>query len=251
MSLMTSGVKIRLWPSTFSCEDTSSAATPVCLLVDDELLLRRLEVVVVVEDLAADELLELRRRPEAVDAELALDQLGVGVGALPRHAVDAERLHGADDAELAVVHPVAGTRSAVAEDEPAAPLHHEGGHRAGVAAHDDRAALLVDAGPRAHRALDDDVSAAERGARQRSGVLLDPHDARHHVLAHRPADPAGDRDLGPVDQADAEVAERALEGDPAPLQDPDADRVLGARVLHGDVGDALLVDQVPDRKSVV
>src|SRR5262247_432680 len=103
MSLMTSGVKIRLWPSTFSCEDTSSAATPVCLLVDDELLLGRLEVVVVVEDLAAHVLLELRRRAEPVDAELALDQLGVGIGPLPRHAVDPQRLDRAGHVDVSVV----------------------------------------------------------------------------------------------------------------------------------------------------
>src|SRR5262245_29664004 len=176
MSLMTSGVKIRLWPSTFSCEDTSSAATTVRLLVADGRLLGRLQVVVVVEDLAAHELLELGRRAEPVDPELALDQLGVGVGPLPWHAVDAERLDGARHVDLAVVHRIAQARPHVAQDDLAAPLHHEGGHRARVPAHDDRAALLVDPRPGSDRPLDDDVAAAERGARERAGVLLDPHD---------------------------------------------------------------------------
>src|SRR5262245_35493221 len=178
MSLMTSGVKIRLWPSTFSCEDTSSAATPVSLLVDDELLLGRLEVVVVVEHLAAHELLERRRRAEPVDAELALDQLGVGVGPLSRHAVDPEGLDGAGDVDVAVVHRVAQTRTHIPQDDLAAPLHHERGHRAGVPAHDDRAALLIDPGSSAHRARDHDVPPAERRAGERARVLLDPNDAR-------------------------------------------------------------------------
>jgi hypothetical protein len=51
-------------------------------LLENELALGRLEGVVVVELLAADELLELRRRAELVDAELALDQLAVGSGPL-------------------------------------------------------------------------------------------------------------------------------------------------------------------------
>src|SRR6185295_1339660 len=53
-----------------------------------------------------------------------------------------------------------------------------------------------------------------------------------------------DTHLRAVDQPDAEVAERALERDRAALEDPDADRVLGARVLDRHVGDPLLVDQV-------
>src|SRR3954451_13415012 len=62
-----------------------------------ELALGRLEIVVVVELLAADELLELGRRAEVVDAELPLDELGVVLRPLARHAVDAERLHLAGD----------------------------------------------------------------------------------------------------------------------------------------------------------
>ena len=131
----------------------------------------------------------------------------------------------------------------VAADDLAAALHHEAGHRAGAAEHDDRAALLVDAGAGADAALDDEVAAAERGAGERAGVAVDHDDAGHHVLARRPADAALDVDLGPVDEAAAEVAEAAVEGDLAAGEDADAERVLGARVAHGHVGDALLVDQ--------
>ncbi len=54
----------------------------------------------------------------------------------------------------------------------------------------------------------------------------------------------GDVDLRPVDQPAGVVAEAALERDLAALQDADADRVLGARVLDRDVRDAALVDEV-------
>ena len=54
----------------------------------NELALGGLERVVVVEHLAAHELLELGRRAEPVDPKLALDQLGVGVRPLAGYAVD-------------------------------------------------------------------------------------------------------------------------------------------------------------------
>ncbi len=179
--------------------------------LEHQLSLGRLEVVVVVEHLAADELLELRRRAEPVDAELPLDELGVGVRPLAGHAVDAERLDLAADVDRPVVHRVAEPGADVAADDLAAALHHEAGHRAGVAADDDRAALLVDARAGADAALHDEVAAADRRARQRAGVAVDHDDAGHHVLARRPADAARDVDLGPVDEAAAEVAEAALE----------------------------------------
>ena len=72
---------------------------------------------------------------------------------------------------------------------------------------------------------------------------VDHDDARHHVLARRPADATLDVHLGAVDDAAAEVAEAAVEGDLAACEDADAERMLGARVPHRDVGDALLVDQ--------
>ncbi len=50
-------------------------------------------------------------------------------------------------------------------------------------------------------------------------------------------------DLRPVDEPAGEVAERALEADPAAAQDPDAERVAALRVLDHDLVDALLVEQ--------
>src|SRR5579871_1734116 len=243
MSSMTSGVKIELCPRRLRCSGAVSSA--MANLLEDQLALGGLERVIVVELLAADEFLELRRRAELVDAELALDQLRVGVRPLARDAVDAERAHLAGDVDRPVVHRVAEPGSDVAADDLAAALHHEAGHRPGGAEDEDRAALLVDPRARADLALDDDVAAAQRGAGQRAGVAVDHDDARHHVLARRPADAAGDVDLGAVDHAAAEVAERAVERDPAARQDADPERVAGARVAHGDVGDALVVHEPP------
>src|SRR3954471_3558142 len=168
MSLMTSGVKMRDRPRiVFSPGAVSSGRAVLirgirCLLEDDPSL-GRLEVVVVVERLAADELVEVRRRAEAVEPELAPDQLGVAVGPLARHAVHAERLDLAGHVDRAVVHGVAETRARVAADDHAAALHHEAGVRPHGAADDDRAALLVDARAGADAAADDEVAAAHGG----------------------------------------------------------------------------------------
>ena len=164
---MTSGVKIRLCPRTVGRSLRPS---------QHQLSLGGLEVVVVVELLAADELLELGRVAEAVDPELPLDQLGVGVGPLARDAVDAERLDLAADVDRPVVHRVAEARADVAAEDLAAALHHEAGHRAGVAEDDDGAALLVDPGARADPALDDEVAAADGGRGERAGVAVDDDD---------------------------------------------------------------------------
>src|SRR5918998_1820949 len=128
MSLMTSGVKTLECPRIVFAEGLVSSA--MWRLLEDELALARLEGVVVVEDLAADELLQLGRRAEPVDAELPLDELGVRVGPLAGHAVDAERLHLAADVDLAVVHGVAQPGADVPDDDLAAALHHEARHRA-------------------------------------------------------------------------------------------------------------------------
>src|ERR671932_2825144 len=244
MSLMTSGVKIRLCPRMVRWEGAVSSAMGRPPL-QDELALGGLEGVVVVELLAADELLQLRRVAEAVDAELALDQLGVGVGPVAGDAVDAQRLDLAGDVDRPVVHRVAQAGADVAEDDLAAALHHEAGHRPGAPADDDRAALLVDARAGADPPVDDEVAAADRRARERAGVAVDDDDARHHVLARRPADAALDVDLRAVDEPAAEVAERAVERDSAAAEDADAERVLRARVEDRDVLDPLLVDQPP------
>src|SRR5581483_4405738 len=193
MSSMTSGVKIRLCPSRLWAEGAFSSAMP--FLLQNELALGRLEVVVVVELLAAHELLELRWGAELMDGELALDQLGVSVGPFPGHAVDAERTHLAGDVDRAVVHRISEAGADVAADDLAPALHHEARHRAGIAEDQDRPALLIDPGPRADLTLDHHVPAADRSAGQRAGVAVDHHDSRHHVLACRPADASGDVDL--------------------------------------------------------
>src|SRR5918999_711312 len=254
MSFTTSGVKIGLRPRTVRRSGwPGPTLPPTCsylsvMASQHQLSLGGLEVVVVVELLAADELLELGRVAEPVDPELAFDQLGVALVPLPRDAVDPERLDLPRDVDPPVVHGVAQAGTHVpAEDLPAA-LHHEAGHRAGVPEGDDRPALLVDPAAGAHPALDQQATASQGGSGQRAGVPVDDHDAGHHVLARGPADSAGDVDLGPVDQAAAEVAERALEGDATAREDPDAERVLGAGVLHGHVLDPLLVQEPAELK---
>src|SRR5918994_699188 len=148
MSLMTSGVKIRLRPSTSrsagDCSDGFLEAMSPSL--EHQLALAGLEDVVVVELPPADELAHLGGRAEPVDGELALDQLCVGVGPPPLDAVHPEGRDLPADVDRAVVHRVTQPRADVAADDLAAALHHEAGHRGGVAGHDDRAALLVDAG---------------------------------------------------------------------------------------------------------
>src|ERR671918_1806254 len=249
MSLTTSGVKMGLRPRTVRRSGwPGPTLPPTCsylsvMASQHQLSLGGLQVVVVVELLAADELLELGRLAEPVDPELALDQLRVALVPFPRDAVDPERLHLPGDVDRPVVHGVAEAGADVAAEDLAAALHHEAGHRAGVTERDDRSALLVDAAPSPHAALDEHVAAAQGRPGERAGVAVDDDDPGHHVLARRPADAAGDVDLGPVDQAAAEVAERALEGDAAAREDADAERVLGAGVLHGQVLDPLLVEQ--------
>src|SRR5437764_557745 len=112
-----------------------------------------------------------------------------------------------------------------------------------MAEHDDRAALLVDSGARADLPLDDEIPAPQRRARQGPGVALDDNDTRHHVFGRRPSDPSVDLHLRPVDQAAAEVAQTALEGDLATAQDSHPKRVPRARVVHGDLAYALLIQE--------
>src|SRR3954454_13050850 len=154
MSFITSGVKMRLCPSTFCREEVLSEGIASSSL-ENELPLGRLEVVVVVELLAAHKLLELGRAAEAVDAELAVDVLRVGVAPLAGHAVDAARLDLAGHVDDPVVHGIAQAGTGGAADDLAAALHHEAGHRADAAHGQDQATLLVDAGAGPGTALDD------------------------------------------------------------------------------------------------
>src|SRR5436305_15245086 len=93
--------------------------------LQDQLPFRGFEAVVVVELLAAHELLQLGRGAEAVQAELALDELGVRLRPLAWDAVDAERLHLAADVDHAVVHRVAEPGAAVAAADLPAARHPE------------------------------------------------------------------------------------------------------------------------------
>src|SRR5450759_261750 len=140
MSSMTSGVKMRLWPSWLCCVGAFSSA--MRNLLEHELALGGLERVVVAELLAAHELLEPRWAAKVIAGELALDQLGVRVGPFAGTAVDPQRSDLAGDVDHPVVHRVAQPRADVAADDLATPLHHEPGHRAGVAHDQDRTALL-------------------------------------------------------------------------------------------------------------
>src|ERR1700738_3841487 len=99
MSSITSGVKIRLWPSRLCGEGAFSSVISEASSLENELALGRLEVVVVVEVLAADELLERGRFSQLVDREFPVDQLCVGVRPVARHAIDPERFDLAGDVD--------------------------------------------------------------------------------------------------------------------------------------------------------
>src|SRR5216683_6513121 len=256
MSLITSGVMMLLCPSTAlpspSIVVTCSCASP-CYPAgfasasrwlrqsEDELAFGRLEVVVVPELAPAYELAERARRLDAVDAELARQKLVISRRQLCLDAVHAQRGDLPAHIDRAVVHRVAQPAAHVAADDLPAALEHEPRHHARVAADEDGAALLVDARPGPDIAADHHVAAAQRRAGQRPCVLVDEDHAGHHVLGSRPADPAGDVNLRPVDQAAPEVAEAALDADLAAGEDADRDRMLRPGVQDRDVLDALVV----------
>src|SRR5262245_27348957 len=210
--------------------------------LQNDLLLGRLEVVVVPQLLAGHDLGEVLdpvRRLETVEPELALQPLHLEVGHLAFDRIDAEPGDLAADIDGAVIHGIAEVLAGIAQDDHAPALHHEAAERAGAPADQDGAALLVDADARADIALADQVAAADRGAEGRAGVLLDHHLAREHVLRAGPADAAGDGDVRPVDQAAAEITEAALDVQVEPLQQADRDAVLGAGIVHHDGAVAL------------
>src|SRR5208283_1041318 len=203
--------------------------------LQDELLLGRLEIVIVPQLPAGADLLHVLRalrRLEAIQFQLALQPLHVEVGHLGRYGIDAEPINLAADINRAVVHGVAQVLAGVAEDDHASTLHHEAAERARPAAHDDRASLHVDTDARADIALADEVAAAQGGAEGRARVLLDQHRPGEHVLGARPADAALDVDIRSVDQSTAEIAEASLDGQVQAVEDADRERMLGARILH-------------------
>src|SRR5271169_129889 len=230
MSSMTWGVKRELWPSTwvlrlsfFFVAGTVTGAFfsfamfcfPFSECLEDELLLGRLEVVVVPELPAGADLLHVLGtlgRLETVQLQLALQPLHVEVSHLGWYGIDAESIDSSADVNRAVVHRVAQVLAGIAKDDHASALHHEAAESAGPAAGDDRAALHVDTHAGAHIALTDEVATAERRAEGRARVLLDHHRSGEHVLGARPADAACDVDVRSVDQAAAEIAETAFDG---------------------------------------
>src|SRR6188508_624383 len=218
-------------------------ACPALRSLQHQFLFGRLEIVVVPQLLAGDDLAEgidtdLRR--DVVEAELSLEPCFVDISHGAPHRIDAEARGLAGDIDRAVIHGIAKILASVAADNHAAPLHHEAGEGAGVAADDDGATFHVDAGARADIALAHEVAAADGRAELRAGVLLDEDGAAHHVLGTRPADPARDAHVGAVDEAQAEIAERAIDDEIEAIKDTDGDRMLGAGVLDDDGAVAFL-----------
>src|SRR5215510_6665034 len=157
--------------------------------LQNDLLLGRLEIVVVPQLLAGHDLgevLDAVRRLQAVELELALQVLHLEVGHLAFDRIDAEAGDLAADIDRAVIHRIAEILAGVAQDDHAAALHHEAAERAGPAADQDGAALLVDADARADIALAHQVAAADGGAEGRARILLDHDAAAQHVFPARP-----------------------------------------------------------------
>src|SRR6185437_10247322 len=254
MSLMTSGVKIWLLPRMKRFASAGALAPPLPFLfllialpsaprLQNQFLLGRFEIVVVPQLLAGDDLAESAHaalRQQVVHLELAREPSPVELGYLAPHGIDAEARRLAGDIDRAVIHGVAEILAGIAANHHAPALHHEAGERAGVAADDDRAALHVDAGARADIALADEVAAADRRAELRARVLLDEDRPAHHVLGARPADAAGDAHVRSVDQAEAEITERAVDDEVEPIENADAERMLGPRILDGDGAETVL-----------
>src|SRR5581483_8682287 len=148
--------------------------------LEHQLSLGGLEVVVVVQLLAADELLQLRRLAEAVDAELALDELRVGVRPLAGDAVDPEGGDLAGDVDRAVVHRVDEAAAEVAEaalERDAAAREDADAERVLRARVQDRdvgEALLVEEAPQ----LQVDLPRRQVVGVERRAPVLDLRDAR-------------------------------------------------------------------------
>src|SRR5512134_105103 len=257
MSLMTSGVKIWLLPRMKRCASAGAFVlflsflplllvfiAPARLLASQhQFLFRRLEIVVVPQLLAGDDLAEGADPllgQELVAAELGLEPALVELGHGAPHRIDTEALRLAGDIDRAVIHGVAEIFAGIAADHHAPALHHEAGEGAGIAADDDGAPLHVDAGARADIAAADEIAAADGGAELRAGILLDQDGSAHHVLGAGPADASRDPHIRSVDQAAAEIAERAVDDEIEPVQDADRDRMLGAGIADDDGAVAVL-----------
>src|SRR5882757_5378409 len=142
MSSITCGVKILLWPITcvsrlsFFFVAGAGTGTLVSFAMfrfprsecnewvgsEDQLFLGRLEVVVIPQLPAGDDLLQLPDAVgcrQAVQLELALEPIGLDLVHLARHGVDAQAVDLAADVDRAVVHRVAQVLAGVAEDHHA------------------------------------------------------------------------------------------------------------------------------------
>src|ERR1700730_11883192 len=119
MSSMTVGVKRKFWPRIRllrelrpSCSDVRGSAAVsssncINLSSQNELLLGRLEIVVVPQLLAGDDLAHVRyatRRFEAVHAQFAGEPINVESRHFAVHRIDAEGIDIAADIDDAVVH---------------------------------------------------------------------------------------------------------------------------------------------------
>src|SRR5262245_48212391 len=251
MSLMTSGVKIWLLPRMNLSDSAGALTLPPSLLPflpffivsaqllasQHQFLFRRLEIVVIPQLLAGDDLAEgadTAIGQQLVAAELVLEPALVEIGDRAPHGIDPEALRLAGDIDRAVIHGIAEVLAGIAADHHAPALHHEAGEGAGIAADDDRSAFLIDARARADIAAANEIPAADGGTELRARVLLYQDRPAHHIFGAGPADPARDPHIRPVEQAAAEIAERAVDSEIEPIQDADRDRMLGAGIADDD-----------------
>src|SRR5262245_4700245 len=151
MSLMTSGVKIRLLPRMNFSGSAGALTLPLPFLPllsffivsaqplasQHQFLFRRLEIVVVPQLLAGDDPAEgadAVLRQQLVAAELGLEPALVEIGDRAPHGIDAEALRLAGDIDRAVIHGIAEILPGIAADHHPPALHHEAGESAGIAA---------------------------------------------------------------------------------------------------------------------
>src|SRR4029078_5439183 len=158
-------------------------------------------------------------RPCVLGALLSLERCFFEISHGAPHRIAAEARGLARDIDRAVIHGISEILAGIAADHHAAALHHEAREGARVAANDDSATLHVNAGARADIALAHKVAAADGCAELRPVVFLDEEGAAHHVLRAQQAAPARDAQIGAVDEAQAEIAERAIDDEIEAIED--------------------------------
>ena len=125
----------------------------VSLFLKDDLLLSRLEIVVIPEPLAGHDFLQVLSSLwglKSVGLELATEPTYIQFAHLGRYGVDAQRLNLTADVNSSIVHRVAQVLAGMAQHDNAASLHHETRECTGTAPNDNGAALHVNSGPPAH-----------------------------------------------------------------------------------------------------